>query len=88
MKAPRDCELVRVEAEEEDLDLDEFDWKKLCLTTKDAYRLMGVGPTTFWKIADQLPSVNVTGGRRFWCRKGIERWIKANTLDPQDPHNA
>lgn len=71
-----------VKVEEVDINLDEFDWKKLCLTTKEACRLLGVGRTKFWEIADSLPSVNVTGGRRFWCRKGLERWVEANTTTP------
>ena len=74
--------LVRVNDDKEE---DEFDWKKLCLSTKDACKLLGVGRTAFWKIAGELPSVNITGGRRFWCRKGIERWVAANTQYP--PHN-
>jgi len=83
MKAPRD--LVKVDLEEEDFD--DFDGRQLCLNTKAACKLLGVGRTKFWQIAASLPSVNLTG-RRFWCRKGIERWVAANTLDPQDPHNA
>lgn len=74
--------LVRVEAEEEDLNLDEFDWKRLCLSTKEACSYLGIGRTSFWRIANTLPSVNLPGGRRYWCRKGLERWVKANTQYP------
>ncbi|WP_297505134.1 helix-turn-helix domain-containing protein [Ferrovum sp.] len=63
-------DLVKVEIED-------FDVEMLCLSTKDACRVLGIGRTSFWKIADTLPAVRINGRRR-WVRRGLERWIEAN----------
>lgn len=74
-------DLVRVDVEDEDLE--DLSGMKLCLTTKEACAYLGIGRTVFWKVAHLLPAVNLTG-RRYWCRRGLERWVKANTTT----HNA
>ncbi len=65
-------DLVKVETADED-----FDVEMLCLSTKDACKVLGIERTSFWKIADTLPAVRINGRRR-WVRRGIERWIEAN----------
>ena len=66
-------DLVKVEIEDED-----FGVEMLCLSTKDACRVLGIGRTSFWKIADSLPAVAINGRRR-WSRRGLVRWIEANS---------